>query len=136
MRKLLNKKIKSEDNPKAEELSNDSENVALDYNISGDDLKMVFVVREDLKMGIGKQCSQVAHAAVGSAYFQIGLCSKILIGRNGYHKKCMRLWDECGSKKVVLKTDSLAHLKELSKSCKKAGINSKMICDAVLDKFI
>lgn len=64
LRKFLIKQIKINENPTGEINSQDSENTALD-DISGDDLKMVFVVREDLKMGIGKQCSQVAHAAVG-----------------------------------------------------------------------
>ena len=54
---------KSEDNLKNKEELVDLDTSKID-EISGDDLKMVFIVREDLKMGLGKQCSQVAHAAI------------------------------------------------------------------------
>lgn len=53
------------------------------------------------------------------------------MGKNKYYKKCMELWDDCGSKKVVLKTNSLAHLKELYAECQKKKIHSILICDAV-----
>ena len=53
-----------------EKSSNDQIKTELGGEISGGDLNMVFVVREDLKMGAGKQCSQVAHAAVGRYYLK------------------------------------------------------------------
>jgi len=61
----------------------------------------------------------------------LGLCADILMGKNKYYKKCMELLDDCGSKKVVLKTNSLAHLKELDAECQKKKIHSILICDAV-----
>lgn len=58
------------------------------------------------------------------------------MSKNEYFKKCLRKWDEFGSKKVVHKTDSLLHLKELYKTLKKAGINCILISDAVSNYLI
>ena len=59
------------------------------------------------------------------------MCSQILEGKNAYQKKCMELWDDCGSKKVVLKTNSQSQLKDLYLKCQKNGINAILISDAV-----
>ena len=61
-----------------------------------DDLKMVFLVRQDLKMGAGKIAAQVAHAA-------IGLYDDIFEGDNNYQKSALDYWFNLGQKKVVLK---------------------------------
>ena len=56
-----------------------------------DDLKMVFLVRQDLKMGAGKIAAQVAHAA-------IGLYDDILEEENIYQKNALNSWFNFGQK--------------------------------------
>ena len=88
-----------------------------------DDLKMVFLVRQDLKMGAGKIAAQVAHAA-------IGLYDDILEGENIYQKKALNNWFNCGQKKVVLKVSDLNTMLEVVKKCKKDKLQYCLISDA------
>ena len=62
-----------------------------------DDLKMVFLVRQDLKMGAGKIAAQVAHAA-------IGLYDDIFEGDNDYQKNALDYWFNLGQKKSCVKS--------------------------------
>ena len=61
-----------------------------------DDLKMVFLVRQDLKMGAGKIAAQVAHAA-------IGLYDDILEEENIYQKNALNSWFNFGQKNLRTK---------------------------------
>ena len=88
-----------------------------------DDLKMVFLVRQDLKMGAGKIAAQVAHAA-------IGLYDNIFEGDNDYEKNALDFWFNFGQKKVVLKADNLEIMKEVVKKCKELNLEYCMITDA------
>lgn len=51
----------------------------------GDELKVVLVVRQDLKMGVGKIASQCAHAATG-------MYAELLQS----HRTLLRQWEHCG----------------------------------------
>ena len=88
-----------------------------------DDLKMVFLVRQDLKMGAGKIAAQVAHAA-------IGLYDNIFEGDNDYQKNALDYWFNLGQKKVVLKADNLNIMLEVVKKCKELKLQYCMISDA------
>ena len=88
-----------------------------------DDLKMVFLVRQDLKMGAGKIAAQVAHAA-------IGLYDDILEGENIYQKTTLNNWFNYGQKKVVLKVNDLNTMLEVVKKCKKLKLQYCLISDA------
>ena len=88
-----------------------------------DDLKMVFLVRQDLKMGAGKIAAQVAHAA-------IGLYDDILEGENIYQKTALNNWFNYGQKKVVLKVNDLNMMLEVVKKCKKLKLQYCLISDA------
>jgi PTH2 family peptidyl-tRNA hydrolase len=62
---------------------------------------MVFLVRMDLKMGLGKMAAQVGHAALGTY--------KQLAGRSDkdqFAEHAMFEWNETGQKKVVLKVNT------------------------------
>ena len=88
-----------------------------------DDLKMVFLVRQDLKMGAGKIAAQVAHAA-------IGLYDDIFEEGNDYQKSALDYWFNLGQKKVVLKADNLNIIVEVVKKCKESKLQYCMISDA------
>ena len=93
------------------------------YNFDNSDLKMVFCVRDDLKMGAGKIAAQVAHAAVG-------LFDDITSGKDEYHKQALFYWCDFGAKKIVLRVDNLDNLRQLYFKCKEAKLPCIMISDA------
>ena len=88
-----------------------------------DDLKMVFLVRQDLKMGAGKIAAQVAHAA-------IGLYDDILEEDNIYQKTALNSWFNYGQKKIVLKAENLDTILDVVKKCKKLKLQYCLITDA------
>ena len=94
------------------------------YNFKGsDDLKMVFLVRQDLKMKAGKIAAQVAHAA-------LGLYDDIIFGDNKYQQEALDFWVNYGQKKIVLKVPDLKVMNEALEKCKAAKIQYCMITDA------
>ena len=93
------------------------------YNFENADLKMVFLVREDLKMGKGKIAAQVAHAAVG-------LFDDIISGNNDYQQSALDYWNTFGAKKIVLKVPNLDIINNVSKQCKDAKLPYVIISDA------
>ena len=96
------------------------------YNFnSSDDLKMVFLVRQDLKMKAGKIAAQVAHAA-------IGLYDDIIFGNNIYQKEALDYWVNYGQKKIVLRVPNLETMLNAFKQCKKDNISTCLITDAGL----
>ena len=94
------------------------------YKFKGsDDLKMVFLVRQDLKMKAGKIAAQVAHAA-------LGLYDDIIFGNDQYQQEALDFWVNYGQKKVVLKVPDLETMNNVLKQCKQAKIAYCMITDA------
>jgi PTH2 family peptidyl-tRNA hydrolase len=94
------------------------------YKFKGsDDLKMVFLVRQDLKMKAGKIAAQVAHAA-------LGLYDDIIFGNDQYQQEALDFWVNYGKKKVVLKVPDLETMNNVLKQCKQAKIAYCMITDA------
>ena len=83
-------------------------------------MKQVIVVRTDLKMGKGKICAQVAHAAL-EAY------KKTLKERPEWVKE----WEAGGSKKIVLKVKSEEELLKLFEEARKE-VPAVLIKDAGL----
>ena len=90
-----------------------------------DDLKMVFLVRQDLKMKAGKIAAQVAHAA-------IGLYDDIIFGNDIYQKEALDYWVNYGQKKIVLRIPNLDTMMNAYKQCKKESIATCLITDAGL----
>ena len=94
------------------------------YNFKGsDDLKMVFLVRQDLKMKAGKIAAQVAHAA-------IGLYDDIIFGNNKYQQEALDFWVDYGQKKIVLKVPNLEVMNSALNQCKQNNIANCLITDA------
>ena len=81
--------------------------------------KMVIVVRADLGMSPGKMSAQVAHAAVTCVQFAQ---SKM--------PKEFDAWYREGQRKVVLKTEGLAELRELEKKARSLRLPTALIEDA------
>jgi PTH2 family peptidyl-tRNA hydrolase len=84
-------------------------------------MKQVILVRRDLKMGIGKASAQCSHASVEAVLKSNE--SKVLN------------WQLEGSKKVILKVDSLAELKKYESQAKKAKLKTALIQDAARTFF-
>lgn len=82
---------------------------------------MVFVVRNDLKMGKGKIAAQVAHAAVSN----ILLCLS-----NNKWREIMENWLNEGQPKVVLKVESEVELMEIYKKALELRLPVSLIEDA------
>jgi PTH2 family peptidyl-tRNA hydrolase len=125
-RKLKNKVKTNEENldKKDEDTKDDKSDEGEEiFDFDNADLKMVFLVREDLKLGAGKIAAQVAHAAVG-------LYEDINDKGKPYYKQALDYWNEFGAKKIVLRVNDLEVLKRVSKLCKKYKYPSIMISDA------
>ena len=115
VKKIFSKKSKNKKN---------GDNSPSDYKFDdSDDLKMVFLVRQDLKMGAGKIAAQVAHAA-------IGLYDETLEGDSIYQKNALDYWINFGQKKIVLKADNLEIMLDVVKKCKEKKVQYCMITDA------
>jgi len=83
------------------------------------DIKMVFFVRRDLKMGKGKIGSQCAHGS-------IGLYKKLLKNKNNL----LDHWEKSGSKKIVLKVDNESAFGDILVYCEKHNILNHTVVDA------
>ncbi|MBI4020568.1 MAG: aminoacyl-tRNA hydrolase [Candidatus Aenigmarchaeota archaeon] len=78
--------------------------------------KQAIVIRKDLKLSKGKLAAQAAHACL-EAYKKADTWMQ-------------RKWEETGSKKVVLKADSLSHMRDIHKKALAAGLPCALIKDA------
>ncbi len=86
---------------------------------SDDEVKLVIVMRTDLKMSKGKIAAQASHAAVNCAF-----------ASKKKDPKTFDRWMNDGQKKVVLKVDSQAKLFELKAMADANGIVNSVITDA------
>ncbi|NWX25548.1 PTH2 hydrolase, partial [Notiomystis cincta] len=83
------------------------------------ELKLVLIVRNDLKMGKGKVAAQCSHAAV-SAYKQV----------HRRNPELLKQWEYCGQPKVVLKAPDEETLAQLLAEAKRLGLTVSLIQDA------
>ena len=82
--------------------------------------KMVIVVRNDLKMSIGKTAAQVGHAVLGA--YQRSMNKNALLVNN---------WQNfSGQAKIVLQVNSEKELKDIEDNAKKNGLITCLIHDA------
>ncbi|KAI3821657.1 hypothetical protein L1987_09226 [Smallanthus sonchifolius] len=84
-----------------------------------EDLKMVLVVRQDLKMGQGKVASQCAHAATG-------LYSKLMQS----HQNLLRRWEHCGQAKIVVTCKNQQEMNKLLEAAEEIGLPTYVVADA------
>ncbi|CAD6333166.1 unnamed protein product [Miscanthus lutarioriparius] len=85
----------------------------------GEELKMVLVVRQDLKMGAGKIASQCAHAATG-------LYAELFSSNRGL----LRQWEQLGQAKIVLTCKNQQEMNRLKETAEHRGIPTFIVADA------
>ena len=83
------------------------------------EVKMVLVVRQDLKMGKGKAAAQCAHAAVG-AYKKAARKQPVVLKK----------WERDGQAKITLKAETEQVLEELEIVAKSQKLVTSLIFDA------
>uniref|UniRef100_A0ACD5TET6 Uncharacterized protein n=1 Tax=Avena sativa TaxID=4498 RepID=A0ACD5TET6_AVESA len=86
---------------------------------AGEELKMVLVVRQDLKMGAGKIASQCAHAATG-------LYAELLASNRGL----LRQWEQFGQAKIVLACKNQQDMNRIKETAEHRGIPTFVVADA------
>ncbi|XP_061369590.1 uncharacterized protein LOC133312422 [Gastrolobium bilobum] len=92
----------------------------LSVSSNGDqELKMVLVVRQDLKMKSGKIASQCAHAATGM-YAELMQSNRSLL----------RQWEQCGQPKIVLTCRNQQEMNKLKEAAESIGLPTFVVADA------
>ncbi|GMH11854.1 hypothetical protein Nepgr_013695 [Nepenthes gracilis] len=91
----------------------------LSSNDTDEELKMVLVVRQDLKMGPGKIASQCAHAAT-STYAELMQSQRSLL----------RQWEQCGQPKIVVTCKNQQEMNKLKDAAESIGIPTYVVADA------
>uniref|UniRef100_A0A166FRB8 peptidyl-tRNA hydrolase n=1 Tax=Daucus carota subsp. sativus TaxID=79200 RepID=A0A166FRB8_DAUCS len=89
-----------------------------------EELKMVLVVRQDLKMGSGKIASQCAHAATG-------LYSELIQSQ----RALVRQWEHCGQAKIVVTCKNQQEMNKLKEMAENIGLPTYMVADAGRTQF-
>ncbi|KAF2360413.1 Peptidyl-tRNA hydrolase PTH2 [Trinorchestia longiramus] len=85
----------------------------------GGRLKLVLVVRTDLKMGKGKMAAQCCHATL-KAFKQSAAKNPAVL----------KEWERCGQPKVVVKVDNERSFLEVADQARSAGLIVSLIQDA------
>ncbi|XP_052209126.1 uncharacterized protein LOC127812668 isoform X2 [Diospyros lotus] len=86
---------------------------------SDEELKMVLVVRQDLKMGAGKIASQCAHAATG-------MYSELMQS----NRSLLRQWELCGQPKIVVTCKNQQEMNKLKQAAESIGLPAFVVADA------
>ncbi|XP_058114947.1 uncharacterized protein LOC131257951 isoform X2 [Magnolia sinica] len=84
-----------------------------------EELKMVLVVRQDLKMGAGKIASQCAHAATG-------MYSELIQSQ----RSLLRQWEQCGQPKIVVTCKNQQEMNKLQGAACSIGLPTFVVADA------
>ncbi|KAL6985446.1 peptidyl-tRNA hydrolase [Sarracenia purpurea var. burkii] len=88
---------------------------------TNEELKMVLVVRQDLKMGAGKIASQCAHAATG-------IYSELMYSQ--HQRSLLRQWELCGQPKIVVTCKNQQEMNKLKESAERIGLPTFVVADA------
>ncbi|KAE9609137.1 hypothetical protein Lal_00020506 [Lupinus albus] len=92
----------------------------LSVSSNGDqELKMVLVVRQDLKMKSGKIASQCAHAATGM-YAELMQSGRSLLRR----------WEQCGQAKIVVTCRNQQEMNIVKEAADTIGLPTFVVADA------
>ncbi|KAF8036055.1 hypothetical protein BT93_C1916 [Corymbia citriodora subsp. variegata] len=83
------------------------------------ELKMVLVIRQDLKMGPGKVASQCAHAAMGM-YAELMQSNQFIL----------RQWEQRGQPKIVYTCKNQQEMNQLREAAESTGLPTFAVTDA------
>ncbi|MCL7031762.1 hypothetical protein MKW94_010924 [Papaver nudicaule] len=86
---------------------------------SDEELKMVLVVRQDLRMGPGKIASQCAHAATGM-YAELMQSQRYILSQ----------WEQCGQPKIVVSCKNQLDMNRLKNTAESIGLPTFIVADA------
>ncbi|XP_065848642.1 uncharacterized protein [Euphorbia lathyris] len=100
-------------------LSGKSTQQSLVFNDGDRELKLVLVVRQDLKMGQGKIASQCAHAATGM-YSELMQSDRSLLSR----------WEQGGQPKIVVTCKNQQEMNNLQEAADNIGLPTFVVADA------
>ncbi|XP_077209921.1 peptidyl-tRNA hydrolase II (PTH2) family protein isoform X2 [Tasmannia lanceolata] len=106
-------------NIKGKPISNSGREQRLVSHTTDEELKMVLVVRQDLKMGAGKIASQCAHAATG-IYAEMMQSQRSLL----------RQWEQCGQPKIVVTCKNQQEMNKLKGAAESIGLPTFIVADA------
>ena len=95
-------------------------------------VKMVLVIRKDLKMRRGKEIAQACHGAVGAILSQI--CSED-VNRIAHFDKPTKEWIDESFRKITVVVNSEEELMGLHKLATELGIRATLIEDNGLTEF-
>lgn len=100
-------------------------------------VKQVIVIRKDLKMRRGKECSQASHACVKwLADLVVSFNNNEGNRTSGIHlSDAERQWLTEGFKKVCLQVDSEQELMDIFTAARKAGLQVDLITDSGTTEF-
>lgn len=92
-----------------------------DFEVELEEMKMVLVVRSDLKMTTGKIAAQCVHAALGAC--------RLAEEKDGFGDM-YSYWLESGERTVCLRCESEAQLNDLERQAEVNGIIAYVVMDA------
>lgn len=117
--KKVVKKKKPKSGPIIEELPDDDPVPSMSALSPGEEIKLVLVVNESLKMNPGKIAAQCCHATL--AVYQ---------SLEGRHQNILRQWEAEGQKKIALKCKSDAEMQSLLRAAEAKRIPCYLVADA------
>ncbi|XP_057957406.1 uncharacterized protein LOC131150599 isoform X2 [Malania oleifera] len=115
----LSKPIRNQKKPTNSIAEKRQQNQTLVSTNNDEQLKMVLVVRQDLKMAAGKIASQCAHAATGM-YAELMLSQRSLL----------RQWEQCGQPKIVVTCKNQQEMNKLKEAAESIGLPTFVVSDA------
>eukprot|EP00026_Physarum_polycephalum_P014879 Phypoly_transcript_15445.p1 GENE.Phypoly_transcript_15445~~Phypoly_transcript_15445.p1 ORF type:complete len:256 (+),score=40.90 Phypoly_transcript_15445:117-884(+) len=86
-------------------------------------IKMVLVVRTDLRMGVGKIAAQCGHAAVG-------IYKDLMHSKQPKDRDLLRQWENCASPKIALKVESYDAMMQLETKAATLNLATHVVLDA------
>eukprot|EP01064_Diplonema_japonicum_P006248 TRINITY_DN1416_c0_g1_i1.p1 TRINITY_DN1416_c0_g1~~TRINITY_DN1416_c0_g1_i1.p1 ORF type:complete len:215 (+),score=59.50 TRINITY_DN1416_c0_g1_i1:50-646(+) len=118
--KLVKQSKEEEEEEKEEEEEEEEE----DSEDSFEEMKMVLVVRKDLKMGTGKMCAQCCHAT-------LGVVERIYTTTNNdTWMSWYRTWSRRGCTKIAVKANSEKDLVDVQSKARALNVPTYLVRDA------